>query len=87
MDQDPRNTFYRTNDAVVHLQPDKQDSVDSDDYVRKSNRTGKAVRQRSIHDVSRRMEQSFESTQTKQSLAESLRQRREFMEHIEHERA
>lgn len=45
-DSDPRNTFYRTNnDAAVQLAADKQDSVDSDEYInQKQTRSGKAVR-------------------------------------------
>ncbi len=87
-DSDPRNTFYRTNqEAAMTLQPEQQDSVDSDEYSRNKAQSGKAPRQRSIHDITRKMGESFDSTQTKQSLAESLRQRREFMEHIQHERA
>jgi hypothetical protein len=70
-------------DVAMLLQPDKQDSIDSDEYVaqrrQKQDSASKPVAERSFTDIARQMTHGSAASRLLQpSLAQSLRQRREF---------
>ncbi len=81
------NAYRGSNeDAAVYLQPEKQESFDSDEH---RNADGQQpMMEKSLTDFARTSAGASDGRNGQQpSLAQSLRQRREFKEHMDNERA